>query len=265
MTIKTLRKGFSLVELSIVLVILGLLVGGILAGQSLVRAAELRSVTTDFNKYLTGMNAFRDRYVALPGDMPNATNFWGAQDGGDGIGTDCTATASTSSLTCNGDANAQIGDGAALYERFRFWQHLAIAGLIEGTYTGVTGGGSAFDAIIGTNVPRSRMNNAGFSMFAKGTVLAGDANYFAGQLGNIFTFGAKRTNDITVAPIITPEAAWNIDGKLDDGMPGTGVVQSYKNTSTVVPGCATTDNSSTATYALSTSTAICSIVFKSGT
>ena len=72
---RTIDKGFSLVELSIVLVILGLLIGGILTGQSLIRAAELRSVTTQYQGYVTAVNTFRDKYFALPGDMPNAIDF----------------------------------------------------------------------------------------------------------------------------------------------------------------------------------------------
>ena len=68
-------SAFSLVELSIVLVILGLLVGGVLSGQSLIRAAELRSVTTEYSRYTTAISSFRDKYFALPGDMSNATSF----------------------------------------------------------------------------------------------------------------------------------------------------------------------------------------------
>lgn len=60
-------KAFSLVELSIVLVILGLLTGGILAGQSLIRAAELRAVSTEYSRYITATQSFRDKYFAVPG------------------------------------------------------------------------------------------------------------------------------------------------------------------------------------------------------
>lgn len=68
---------FSLVELSIVLVILGLLVGGVVAGQSLIRAAELRSVSTDYQRFLTATLTFRDKYFALPGDFTMASRVWG--------------------------------------------------------------------------------------------------------------------------------------------------------------------------------------------
>src|SRR3569833_319215 len=72
-----LKAAFTLVELSIVLVILGLLDGGVHTGQSLIRAAELRSVTTQYQRFLTAVQTFRDKYFALPGDMTNAHSYWG--------------------------------------------------------------------------------------------------------------------------------------------------------------------------------------------
>jgi prepilin-type N-terminal cleavage/methylation domain-containing protein len=74
-------RAFSLVELSIVLVILGLLVGGVLSGQSLIHAAELRAVTTEYQKYMTAVRSFKDKYFASPGDMNNATSLWGVAAG----------------------------------------------------------------------------------------------------------------------------------------------------------------------------------------
>lgn len=61
-----MRRAFSLVELSIVLVILGLLVGGILAGRALIHASELRGVHTEFNQYKTAVMAFRNKYLLYP-------------------------------------------------------------------------------------------------------------------------------------------------------------------------------------------------------
>ena len=76
-----MKRAFSLVELSIVLVILGLLVGGVLSGQSLIAAAALRSVTTQEARWVAATQTFRDKYFALPGDMNNATSFWGRMNG----------------------------------------------------------------------------------------------------------------------------------------------------------------------------------------
>src|SRR6187399_2125428 len=112
-------RGFSLVELSIVLVILGLLTGGILAGQSLIRAAELRAVSTEYSKFVTAGRSFRDKYFALPGDMANATSFWGTAVTCPGK---VTADARTDARTCNGDGTGQIlhvsGGGALQNEVF---------------------------------------------------------------------------------------------------------------------------------------------------
>ena len=134
---KHFLSAFSLVELSIVLVILGLLVGGILSGQSLIRAAELRSFTTEYSKYVAAVNSFKDKYFQLPGDMPNATSFWGAAHATPAT---CLTTVGTGSQTCNGDGNGSISNAAAASqygEEYTFWQHLANAGLIEGSYTGI--------------------------------------------------------------------------------------------------------------------------------
>lgn len=71
------QSGFSLVEISIVIVVIGLLVGGVLAGRSVIRAAELRAVGTEMNNYVTAIYQFRDKYSGLPGDLVNATLYWG--------------------------------------------------------------------------------------------------------------------------------------------------------------------------------------------
>ena len=102
------QQGFSLIELSIVLVIIGLLTGGILTGQSLIRASEVRSVATEVAKYRTAVMSFRDQYKALPGDMKNATTFWGSM-------TNCGAASpsGTGTQTCNGNNDRDIDAPAA--------------------------------------------------------------------------------------------------------------------------------------------------------
>ncbi len=156
-----MRHGFSLVELSIVLVILGLLVGGVLTGQSLIRAAELRSVTTEFTKYQAAVNTFRDKYFQLPGDMNNATSFWGAAHATPAT---CLTTVGIGTQTCNGDGGGNfLGASTAANSRvesFMFWQHLANSGLIEGSYNGMAGSASALHAMGGVNVPRAKLSSA---------------------------------------------------------------------------------------------------------
>ncbi|MFI4984234.1 MAG: type II secretion system protein, partial [Rickettsiales bacterium] len=69
-------RGFTLVELSIVIVIIGFLVAGIAAGANMVKQAEIRSVITDLQSYQTAYNNFVAKYNAVPGDMTTASSFW---------------------------------------------------------------------------------------------------------------------------------------------------------------------------------------------
>ncbi len=63
-------RGFTLIELSIVLVIIGLLVGGILVGRDLIKSSEIRAQIKQFEEFKTAANAFKTKYGYLPGDIP---------------------------------------------------------------------------------------------------------------------------------------------------------------------------------------------------
>lgn len=255
------RFGFSLVELSIVLVILGLLVGGVLSGQSLIRAAELRSVTTDFTRYSTSLYTFRDKYFALPGDMTNATSFWGKQNTGTENCTGDTAAAGTPG-TCNGNGDGLINIGQ---EGHRAWQQLALAGLIEGSYTGYNGGGTGCgglcDDVAGVNVPKARLGNGGYSFIRTGQDTVGDvALIFSTQLSSSWTgfiVGAKQVNFYYNLSILKPEEAWNIDTKVDDGRPQYGSIFPYRNTT-----CTTTNDPVTTDYALTSNNVACNLIYR---
>jgi prepilin-type N-terminal cleavage/methylation domain-containing protein len=245
---QTFKRAFSLVELSIVLVILGLLVGGVLSGQSLIRAAELRSVTTTYSTYAAAVRSFQDKYFALPGDMTNATQFWGSA-GGTGADAVCfAAQTSAARNTCNGNGDGRIfGVTGVVYgERFASWKHLANAGLIEGSYTGSNGdvpASSTYVAQPGTNVPAAKLSQGFF-----------DTVYEVPNTGNYATATAVNVNVIaiygagsTTFGILKPEEAWNIDTKLDDGSPVYGKVFANKKTSPVGTDCASSD-ADNATY-----------------
>lgn len=262
-----MKRGFSLVELSIVLVILGLLTGGILTGQTLIRAAELRSISTEFQRYQSAVHTFRDKYFALPGDMRNATDFWGAVDGNDGLGSDCYTANSTNALTCNGDGDGEIdtytGQSIGGMEAVRFWQHLANAGLIEGQFTGAPNGVVTADnrlAARGVNVPTSKLGQAAWWASYAGNITSTSAYIWPGNHGNVFIFGNVEPTDITEIPALRPEEAWNIDTKLDDGKPGTGSLLIYRN----LTNCHTSNdgtNPSGSDYQLSSSDIECFLFF----
>jgi prepilin-type N-terminal cleavage/methylation domain-containing protein len=245
----TMRHAFSLVELSIVLVILGLLIGGILSGQALIRAAELRSVSTEYQKYVTATQTFRDKYFALPGDMANAGKFWGYANtaGAGGVCADSAANTGTGTLTCDGNGNGTVGStitGSENFERFRFWQHLANAGLIEGTYTGITNSGGTLKAVIGENVPPSKLSNAGWS-FQHSNNSTGAITTDYPFSGHYFWFGGNVASDnSTGTRVLKPEEAWGVDVKVDDGRPGTGAVKTWRAGSGV-PNCSNSNGALT--------------------
>ena len=251
-----MSRGFSLVELSIVLVILGLLTGGILAGQSLIRAAELRATATESQRYVSAFNSFRDKYFALPGDMTNATKFWGQS-------TACSGASATG--TCDGDGNGSIGQSAGAStsgEIFQLWRQLALAGLVEGNYTGISGT-TAIDSIPATNVPASKLGNAGWSVYPLPNY-AGDGATYRADYGNQLIIGLRWVGSISEGSAFKPEEAWNIDTKMDDGKPGTGRIMPRDNVGFGVANGCTTSSSNTdyaGEYRLSNSALACSIKF----
>ena len=233
-------QAFSLVELSIVLVMLGLLVGGILGGKSLIRASELRNVPVEREKYLAATQAFKDRYFALPGDMSNASSFWGLLNPTPGV---CMNTASTDAKTCNGDGDNMIElVGGGSVEFMRFWQHLANAGLVEGKYNGITDGAA----------PSKIIKNGWVARYL-GTVINSGFGQFDGDYGNtLFT-----------SPAFAPEEAWNIDTKLDDGKPGTGIIYVNSNSSDMsICSNASSTADTAATYAFDRTDRLCAILFR---
>ncbi len=259
------RSGFSLVELSIVLVILGLLTGGILSGQSLIRAAELRSVGNDLTRYTTAVHTFRDKYMALPGDMKNATDFWGEAHATPAT---CQTTASVGTETCNGNGDGYITltSPAWTYEKFRAWQHLANAGLMEGNYNGIVF--TVAPAVrAGVNVPTSKIDQASSSFRYMGyQPLVNSYDMYEGNYGHVLEYGRPPSTltESTVYPFLTPEEAWNIDMKLDDGRPGYGNMAVRKPASTYSPGCSTDADPAVAEYSVQNTAKICSIIFKTG-
>ena len=227
------QTAFSLVELSIVLVILGLLLGGVMVGQSLIKSSELRSTISETQRYVAAYAQFRDKYDAVPGDMPNATSYWGAATTCPG---DSTHTQSTAA-TCNGDGNGAV-DNDGLSEKYLLWKHMANAGLIEGTYTGEPASTSATSNIGGVNCPKGKRKNVIYSAYYW-QYMSGDPNYPDGQYGNFFFVGGFWANNVGVAGTFTAQEVADIDAKLDDGKPAFGKIRTSWNSTSCVTATAT--------------------------
>jgi prepilin-type N-terminal cleavage/methylation domain-containing protein len=260
----TLRShnGFSLVELSIVLIILGLLTGGILGGQSLIAAAELRSIGQEYEKFNIAINAFKEKYNSIPGDMTTATRFWGRADNGSFSG-DCAdpeEDTGSGTQTCNGDGDGKVGLWVAstfYYEAFRFWQHLSNAGMIDGDYTGIHGSADVTHTMPRENAPASRYSGAGWTI-ENADYFSGNGTMFEGSYGNYANFGAPTADNSTHEKILLPEQAWNIDTKFDDGKPAKGKIKALWWDDCTLATSATNHD---ADYDLSNQSVACSLFF----
>jgi len=221
-------SGFTLIELSIVLVIIGLLIGGILVGRDLISAATIRSQISQIDKYNSAVNTFRLKYNALPGDMLPATatalGFF-ARTGGTG----------------DGDGNGVIGGltatpiGGAFYllggETVLFWTDLSKAGLIDASLNdsndALVNGGTT-DAQYAAELPHAKIGNGNY-VWVNGYYYDANSNFVTGNGFQIIAVAGMGTplfdlGEVQIYSGITPIEAYNIDKKIDDGLPLSGKV-----------------------------------------
>lgn len=215
------KHGFTLIELSIVLVIIALIVGGVLVGKDMIEQAQLRASLKELEAYNAATNTFRNKYAALPGDIAQPEKF-GLGLGGGGLG-------------AGGDGDGQIysyryfdtGIGANyMVEIFNYWYHLSQAGLLTQSYTGTAITGAAAPTNLQGYMPRfNYAKNAAF-------VVANtprDANTNA-TFGNAFAITSFSALNATIAcnagfcSVLTGAEAMAIDSKLDDAKSRTGSV-----------------------------------------
>jgi prepilin-type N-terminal cleavage/methylation domain-containing protein len=181
------QAGFTLIEIAIVLVIIGLLLGGVLKGQELINTARVRALNNSVDGITAAWFSFQDRYRSFPGDYLQAR-----------------AVVNLPNITVGGDGNGQVSTDA---ERGQVWAHLEAAGYITGGYNGAIVAATEY----GCSVITCPDNGFGSGM-----------NLSHGRL--IQTAGAANAHELITGRGIPVQVIAELDRKIDDGQPTTGLM-----------------------------------------
>ncbi len=205
------KRGFTLIEMSIVLMIIGLVIGSILGGQILINNAHKKKLISELNALTAAVHTFTVKYDALPGNFRDAYSVIGSAGG-------CTNIhVNTDTNGCNGDGNGSIQTDQ---EEVRAWQYLAHTRLIPGRYSGTLSGATYFIAGVNAPVAAYPGDNAVWGIL-NGTSFAGTSVF-----GNMFLLHSQSYGSpIKSTPsILTGSDAYDIDNKIDDGIASRGKV-----------------------------------------
>ncbi len=186
------QRGFTLVEIAIVLVIVGLLLGGVLKGQELITSARVRNLADQATSIQAAYHGFIDRYRQVPGDWPAAL----ATQAVPGVGTGG-----------NGNGRIDTANGSEWSEPLAAWEQLARSGFLQGNYVG---GSAAPTAAQNDRAPRNAFN--GFMFITRSDAYLDLATPAERQL-------------LVLGRGIPVNVLRELDVKLDDGLPQTGALR----------------------------------------
>lgn len=206
------RHGFTLIELSIVLVIIGLIVGGVMAGKALIQQAEIRAAASQLQQMETAYNAFRLKYNCIVGDCPNATDFFGMNYVVVAAG--CPPSGGAGNGNGNGDgfidkSSGLTSDGTWTCEPVQAAQSLSLSGLLSPDISAPC-----------RNYPEYFKGiNTSCAFFYKDDIQQSYAPIYV----NSVAWGVIPPDGFSpYGAALSPMQARLIDEKLDDGKPNTG-------------------------------------------
>ena len=196
------KAGFTLIELSIVLVIIGLIVGGVLVGQDLIKAAEIRATIGQYEKYNAAINTFRTKFNGIQGDMVStqalAFNLYCLG------GSSTTCTGGTGLGDGNGQLTSPSSNAAQVGEPLVFWRQLSDASLIDGAYGQGTAigqtNGQAASSVAQTYGP-AKMGRGNYWSVGSAN---GDNFYMLSGIASISTSDANDTENSTTSEMPAP-------------------------------------------------------------
>ncbi|MCE3233138.1 MAG: prepilin-type N-terminal cleavage/methylation protein [Rickettsiaceae bacterium] len=243
------QKGFTLAELSISIVIISVIMGGVISATNIMRTARLKIIIKEAREYQAAFDRFKDKFKYYPGDFPSGGSFWGK---------DCNDTPTGTDL-CSGDGNFKIRDGAndaltGTSETFVAWRHLQRSSVLPGSLSGLKGTGNNCPgngdtcAVVGMNVPKSSWDNATGYYILSGTSEIG--LFLGGQVADSWNNKG----------VLKPEDSQNIDLKIDDGDPINGYFRaSFIAGATLLTSATCLDTATT--YNLDNNTTDCGAIF----
>lgn len=217
------QKGFTLVEMAIVLVIIGLLLGGVLKGQELIDNSKIKNAMNDIKGVSAAFNGYYDRFRAIPGDDNNGGALFSTR-GGSWANIPATASGNADGVLAVTSPFAATAD-----ENRYFWSHVRAAGLLSG------------DAAAQIGIPMLPKNAFGGLIGVTGGTAAGTGVYGMPANGKYVCLGS-----------IPGKAARAMDVAMDDGVANTGVMRSASGNANLAPvagapGAATYDDGLTYT------------------
>jgi len=229
------EAGFTLVELAVVMIIIGLLIGGVLKGQELIANAQVAATVAQVKAFDAATTTFRDMFDSMPGDMLNANTR--LPNCNAGTGCVVAAAAGLGNRRVDGAAADPFAGGPSA-EMVAFWWQMNAADLVSGidpTRPGLGWGAQFPAAKIGGGWSAGYFaGNATMTNQVGGAAPNVRAGHYLGLYNSLDAAGNPAAMDN--AGFITPNQAFRIDSKLDDGVPSSGSVMAAGNAQCVLAG-----------------------------